>query len=200
MALPLSVSMIPLGVPIAVLSLGDRWRPAGQVISGLSFMLVGIASSSVAVEALKAMGRPQLLVRMSSFYLAVTAACVVVGALTVGATGVAIGISLSACASAVFNLTILRRQLDLSPRELVVPYAGPAAASVVMLVAMLLFGSATDPESQSEVAGIALVCAEAAIGLAVYLAVLVVVDRRRREDLRSLAGRVGGRIPGVAPR
>src|SRR5262249_27335086 len=101
MALPVSVAMIPLAVPLAAPSLGPRWRPAGPVIAGLSFMLVGIASSSVAVEALKAIGRPRLLVRMSTFYLVVTAVGVIAGAFAYGATGVAIGISLSACASAV---------------------------------------------------------------------------------------------------
>jgi O-antigen/teichoic acid export membrane protein len=192
MALPVSVAMIPLGVPIAVLSLGHRWRPAGHVIAGLSFMLVGIASSSVAVEAIKAIGRPRLLVRMSTVYLILTAACVIAGGIAFGATGVAIGISLSACGSAVFNLAVLTSHIELSPRELVGTSAGPAMASAVMLGAMLLLNSALDPASRSEVAGIAATCAEAAVGLIVYLAVLVIVDRTRREDIRSLARRLPG--------
>jgi PST family polysaccharide transporter len=196
LALPASVAMIPLGVPIAVLSLGHRWRPAGHVIAGLSFMLVGIASSSVAVEAIKAIGRPGLLVRMSSVYLAVTAVCVTGGAIWLGSTGVAVGVSLSACLSAVFNLAVLTGQLSLSPGELLSEWAGPAVAAAVMLVVMLLFGSATDPASRPELAGIAVACAEAAIGLIAYLAVLLVVDRPRREDIRSLAGR----LPGLATR
>lgn len=196
MALPVSVAMIPLGVPIAVLSLGHNWRPAGHVIAGLSFMLVGIASSSVAVEAIKAIGRPQLLVRMSSLYLTVTAVCVIGGAVGYGATGVAIGISLSACASAVFNLSVLTDELPLSSRELLTTGAGPAVASAVMLVVMLLVNSALDPASQSELAGIAATCAEALIGLLVYLVVLVIVDRPRRADIRGLAGR----LPGFATR
>jgi PST family polysaccharide transporter len=196
LALPVSVAMIPLGVPIAILSLGHRWRPAGHVIAGLSFMLLGIASSSVAVEAIKAIGRPQLLVRMSSVYLTLTAVCVTAGAIWLGATGVAIGISLSACLSAVFNLAVLTGQIELSRRELLGSYAGPAVASAVMLGAMLLFGSAVEPASLSELAGIAATCAEAATGLIVYVVVLVIVDRPRREDIRSLVGR----LPGFATR
>jgi hypothetical protein len=69
-------------------------------------------------------------------------------------------------------------------------------ASAVMLGAMLLFGSAVEPASLSELAGIAATCAEAAIGLIVYLVVLVIVDRPRRADIRSLAGR----LPGFATR
>ncbi|MFZ1995164.1 MAG: oligosaccharide flippase family protein [Solirubrobacteraceae bacterium] len=195
-ALPVSVAMIPLGVPIAVLSLGQRWRPAGHVIAGLSFMLIGIASSSVAVEAIKAIGRPQLLVRMSSVYLTLTAVCVTAGAVWLGSIGVAIGVSLSACLSAVFNLAVLTGQLELSRRELLSVCAGPAVASAVMLVVMLLFSAAIDPASRSELAGIGATLAEAAIGLLAYLAVLVTVDRPRREDLRSLAGR----LPGFATR
>jgi peptidoglycan biosynthesis protein MviN/MurJ (putative lipid II flippase) len=159
-------------------------------------MLVGIASSSVAVEAIKAIGRPGLLVRMSSVYLAVTAVCVTGGAIWLGSTGVAVGVSLSACLSAVFNLAVLTGQLSLSPGELLSEWAGPAVAAAVMLVVMLLFGSATDPASRPELAGIAVACAEAAIGLIAYLAVLLVVDRPRREDIRSLAGR----LPGLATR
>jgi PST family polysaccharide transporter len=196
MALPISVAMIPLGVPIAVLSLGHRWRPAGHVIAGLSFLLVGIASSSVAVEAIKAIGRPQLLVRMSSVYLTLTAVCVTAGAIWFGATGVAIGVSLSACLSAVFNLAVLTGQLDLSRRELLGACAGPAVAAAVMLAAMLPLGSALDPASRSELAGIAATCAEAVVGVIVYLAVLLIVDRPRRADIRSLAER----LPGFATR
>jgi O-antigen/teichoic acid export membrane protein len=196
MSLPISVAMIPLGVPIAVLSLGHRWRPAGHVIAGLSFMLVGVAVSSVAVEAIKAIGRPQLLVRLSTVYLILTAVCVTGGAIWLGSTGVAVGISLSACVSSVFNVWVLTGQIDISPRELLRASAGPAVASAAMLVAMLLFGSAVDPASRSELAGVAATCAEAAIGLIVYLAVLLVVDRPRREDMRSLAGR----LPGFATR
>jgi hypothetical protein len=121
---------------------------------------------------------------------------VTAGAISVGATGVAIGVSLSACLSAVFNLSVLTGQLELSRRALLTTCAGPAVASAVMLVVMLLFGSALDPASLSELAGIAATCAEAAFGLIVYLAVLLIVDRPRREDIRSLAGR----LPGFATR
>ena len=55
----------------------------------------------------------------------------------------------------------LTDELDLTPRELVATAVGPAVASAVMLVAMLLFNSAVDPASLSEVAGIAATCAEA---------------------------------------
>jgi peptidoglycan biosynthesis protein MviN/MurJ (putative lipid II flippase) len=119
-----------------------------------------------------------------------TAVCVTAGAIWLGATGVAIGISLSACLSAVFNLRVLTDQLELSRRELLGAYTGPAVASAVMLIVMLVFGSAVHPASLAELAGIAATCAEAAIGLIVYLAVLLIVDRPRREDIRSLARRL----------
>jgi hypothetical protein len=61
-----------------------------------------------------------------------------------------------------------------------------------MLVTMLLFNSAIDPASRSELVGIAAACAEAALGLIVYLAVLLIVDRPRRGDIRALAGRLPG--------
>jgi hypothetical protein len=73
---------------------------------------------------------------------------------------------------------------------------GPAVASAVMLIVMLAFGAATHPASRSELAGIAATCAEAAIGLIVYLTVLLIVDRPRRQDIRSLARR----LPGFATR
>ena len=61
-AIPVSLSTIPLGVPIAVLFLGEEWRPAGRAIAALWGLLLGGAISSVAAETSKAIGRPELLV------------------------------------------------------------------------------------------------------------------------------------------
>ncbi len=185
-AQPMSVAMIPLGVPMAVLALGERWRTAGHVIAGLSFMLLGLATSAIVAEVVKAIGQPKLLVRMHAFSLTVTAALVIASGIRYGPLGVAIAMSLSACISAVYNVRILTGELELAGRELGRALAGPAVASAIMLAAMVLFSSSVDPLSHSEAAGVALTCAQAGIGLIVYLSALMIVDRQRRHDARSL--------------
>ncbi|HEY1597445.1 MAG TPA: oligosaccharide flippase family protein, partial [Thermoleophilaceae bacterium] len=72
LGVPLSLALVPLGVPTAVLLLGDRWRPAGHVIACLWGLMLGGAIGSVAAESAKAVGRPGALVRIQGLSLAVT--------------------------------------------------------------------------------------------------------------------------------
>jgi PST family polysaccharide transporter len=190
LALPVSVATVPLGVPVAVLALGARWRGAGHAIAGLSFMLLGMAMVSVASEAVKAVGKPQLLVRIHTVTLAVTAVTVVATAVPFGLLGVAIAVSASQCTAGLFSYFLLTSELDISWSDLVPAFAGPAVASGAMLASMLAFSAAVDPLSHGEVGGIALELAEIAIAIAIYLVVLLTVDSGHRRDFRSLLRRV----------
>ena len=94
-AVPVSLAMIPLGVPIAVLFLGPEWRPAGHAIAALWGLLLGGMVSSVAAESSKAVGRPGLLVRIHTVNLVVTAVLVIATAIPFGLIGVASAVSAS---------------------------------------------------------------------------------------------------------
>jgi PST family polysaccharide transporter len=189
-ALPVSVAMIPLGVPVAVLALGSRWRPAGHAIAGLSFSLLGGAIISVTAETLKATGRPALLIRITSVNLAVTSAAVVAAAIPFGLLGVAVAVSVSQCVTAVYAFQLLTGQIDIGWRELSREFAGPGVAAAVMLVALLAYASTVHPLSHTEAGAIALTLAQVGIGVVAYAAILTTVDRRRRGDARRLLARI----------
>jgi O-antigen/teichoic acid export membrane protein len=189
-ALPVSVATVPLGVPVAVLTLGSRWRPAGHAIAGLSFVLIGTALMSVTAETLKAVGRPELLIRVHGVNLAATATAVTAAAIPFGLIGVAVAVSVSQCVTGVYAFGLLTRQIDLGWRELAEEFAGPAVASAIMLAALVAFARSVHPLSHSEAGAVALTVAQVGIGLLVYAAVLTTVDRRRRGDARRLLARL----------
>jgi PST family polysaccharide transporter len=188
-AVPISVAMIPLGVPIAVLALGSRWRPAGHAIAGLSGVLVGAALVSVSAEALKAVHRPRMLVRIHGVNLVSTAVGVIATAIPFGLIGVAISVSAGQCIAGVFAYACVSTLLDLGWGDFAAEFAAPAAAAALMAAAMVGFAALVDPLGHGEAAGIALTVAEAAVGAVLYGLVLLVLDRRRRADVRWLLSR-----------
>jgi PST family polysaccharide transporter len=185
LALPVSAATIPLGVPIAVLLLGGRWRPAGHAIAGLSFMLLGAAVAQVAVEIFKAVHKPRLLVWVQAVNLTVTAITVIATAVPFGLLGVAIAVSFSQCVTAVVAFALLTRQIEISWADLTKEFAAPAVASAVMVAAMVAFDRSVHLLGHDEALGIGLLLAEVAIGFVVYAAALLSLDRRRREDARQ---------------
>jgi PST family polysaccharide transporter len=189
-AVPVSVAMAPLGVPIAVLALGARWRPAGHAIAGLSGVLVGAAIISVVAEVLKAVHRPELLVRIHGVNLAATAVGVLGAAVPFGLLGVAIAVSAGQLIAAVYAYQCVAGLIDVSWRDLGRTFAPPAFAAAVMLAAMLVFASAVDPLAHGEAGGLALTAAEVSLGALAYAATLIAIDDERRGDARRLVSRL----------
>lgn len=183
-SVPVSLSMVPLGVPVAVLFLGERWRPAGHAIAALWGLLLGGAISSVAAESSKAVGRPGLLVRIHGLNLAVTAVLVIAAAIPFGLIGVASAVSVSQVLVGLYAFRQVAAIVGMTWRDLVVELAYPLLASAVMLTAMLGFATAMDSLGHGVALGLVLTGAQVVIGGIVYLAVLVTIDVRRRADLR----------------
>ena len=191
-ALPVSAAMIPLGVPIAVLTLGARWRGAGHAIAGLSFLLLGAAVISVASEAFKAVGSPGLLVRVHAVNLATTAIGVIAAAIPFGLLGVAIAVSASQCITAAYAFEVLTTQIDITWRDLASELVGPAIAAAMMVEALVALKRVWHPLEHSEGVGIALALALIGIAAVVYVTALAIFDRRRRADARQLVNRLRG--------
>jgi O-antigen/teichoic acid export membrane protein len=189
-ALPVSVAMAPLGVPIAVLALGARWRPAGHAIAGLSGMLVGAAIISVVAEVLKAVHRPELLIRVHGVNLVATAVGVAATAIPFGLLGVAIAVSAGQLISAIYAYHRLTGLIDVSWRDLGREFARPGLAAAVMLAVMLGFAGGVDPLAHGEAAGLALTVAEVCLGALSYIATLIAIDGERRGDARRVASRL----------
>ncbi len=184
-ALPASAAAVPLGVPIAVLALGARWRPAGHALAGLCGLLLGSAIVSVASELFKAVGRPELLVRVHVLGLVSMAVLVISAAVPFGLLGVAIAVSASQCLTAAYAFHRVGPLIGLGWRDLVRDFAGPTVATAVMLLSMLAFTAAVDPLGNGYALALTLTLAEAALGALVYLIALLVVDRQRRGDMRG---------------
>jgi PST family polysaccharide transporter len=183
-ALPLSLSLLPLGEPVAVLLLGPKWRSAGHAIAGLCGILIGLATASVASEVFKAVGRPQILVSMHLVNLCSMALLVTVAAIWIGLVGVAVAVSVSQCLTAAYALRRVAPLVDLGWADLARAAAGPAFATAPMLLAMFGFAAAVRPLSHAAVLAWGLVAAEVAIGAIAYLAILLAIDRPRRDSLR----------------
>jgi PST family polysaccharide transporter len=90
---PVFAVFLSLGEPIAVLLFGDVWAEAGQVLMALSFLAVTGAVGSVAAEAVKAAGRPDILPPATALAAIVPIALMFL-LLPLGAVGVGLAFSI----------------------------------------------------------------------------------------------------------
>lgn len=193
---PAGAACLPLGVPTAVILLGDRWRVAGHAIAGLCGFVLGGALLSISGELMKAMGalRLQLVVLVQWFVL--IAVTVVIASLTWGVLGVAIALSVSTIANAGYSMVRIAQRLDLPAHELIGGFPAPAAAAAVMAGVMLLFGSGVSLLAHPEPIRILLLLAEIAVGAAVYLVVLAAIDPSwRQTGARLWRRRLARQVP-----
>ncbi len=190
-AIPVSLAMLPLGVPIAVLFLGEEWRPAGHAIAALWGLLLGGAISSVAAESSKAIGQPKLLVRIHGLNLGVTAVLVIATAIPFGLIGVASAVSVSQVLVGLYAFNLLSPHVGMSWRELGAEAASPLVASGVLLAAMVAFAVVVHPLHHGTAIGFLLTGVQVLIGGAAYLGALGFIDPRRRADLMAVRRRLG---------
>jgi O-antigen/teichoic acid export membrane protein len=186
-AVPVSLAAVPLGVPIAVLFLGDRWRAAGHAIAALWGLFIGGALTSIAAETAKATGRATLLVRIHGVSLVLTVALVGAAAVPFGLVGVASAVSISQVAVGLFAFAATAPSLQLGFGYLAGRVAAPLVAAGAMVGAMLAFSAAVSPLGRGEFRGLLLTGAEALLGAVLYLALLATLDAGRRSDLRAVA-------------
>jgi PST family polysaccharide transporter len=188
-SVPVSVAMIPLGVPIAVLFLGREWRPAGHAIAALWGLLLGGAISSVAAESSKAIGRPGLLVRIHSVNLAVTAVLVIATAIPFGLVGVATAVSVSQLLVGLYAFGLIAPHVDMTWRALAAEAVSPLVASAALLAAMVAFAVLVHPLDHGEAVGFVLTGVQVLLGGLIYVAALGFIDPRREADLMAMRHR-----------
>jgi len=196
-SVPVSLAMIPLGVPIAVLFLGQEWRPAGHAIAALWGLLLGGAISSVAAESSKAIGRPNLLVRMHGLNLGVTAVLVIAAAIPFGLVGVATAVSVSQVLVGLYAFHLVSTHVGMSWREMAAEAASPLIASAAMVAAMVAFAVVAHPLDHGVFVGFVLTGVQVLLGGVVYLATLGFIDPRRQADLVALRHRLRRRRAGT---
>ena len=75
-AFPASFILLPLGEPAVVLLFGERWQEAGEALTWMFGYTVGWAFVSLAEHVAKAVGRPEVVLRLDVAALVVTVAAV----------------------------------------------------------------------------------------------------------------------------
>lgn len=194
MSFPAGLVFVPLGVPLAVIVFGETWRPAGEALVAMCLFPAGSMLSSVASEALKAIGRPSLLTRMHT----VTSAAAIVGMLALvpaGLTAASAGLSIGAMAGGAYAMVLMRDAAGVPIRSILAEVVPPAIAAVVAALALLpLEAFVVDAESHGTAAGAGLLVAEACAGAALYLAALAALAPATARELSQGAGTLLRRV------
>jgi PST family polysaccharide transporter len=185
--IPLSFGMLAFGESLAVLLLGERWQPAGEVLSSLGLVGAALAVISISTELLKAIGRPQFLPRIHLLSalapIAAVAAGLPFGIVAIGAL-TSFGLSLVA----VFALRLTSREIGLGMRTVaaaVVPTLG--AAAIVGAAFFLVEHRFVKASSHGVVLGFALLGLEAGVAALCYLGLMrIAAPQATREVLGSL--------------
>ncbi|HYH61148.1 MAG TPA: oligosaccharide flippase family protein [Solirubrobacterales bacterium] len=188
--------VLGLGEPLTIFLFGDVWQPAGIAVMALCMYTAAGVLSSIASEALKAHGRPDLLTRMHTLTTVLSAALMGVG-VTIGLSAVAAGISIGWSVSAVYAIHLLSTTIGFSLRRMwgeIWPAAIAALVSAAVLVPLEQI--VLDAASRDGIEAAALIVAEGLAGAVVFLAALWVVKRGTARELaagaRSLHSRVRG--------
>jgi O-antigen/teichoic acid export membrane protein len=199
-ALPASLILLPLGEPLVVLVFGEQWRPAGRAVAAMCAFAAGHTYDSLASEAWKAAGRPDLLVRMHVLSAASLVA-LMLAFVPVGLTGMGVALSLSSIAVAAYALRGAGRVVGIPVRRLLEEIWPPAAGAILM--AGILYAvehGVVHADTHGVVLGLALLVAEAAGGAVLFLAFLAALRPDRAVELRELIGvAVGRRQAGPEP-
>ena len=168
-AFPAGFLLLGLGEPLAVVLFGSVWQPAGVATMAMFGYTAGGALSSIASEAVKAYGRPDLLTRMHALTTFLTAG--LMGAmLPLGLNGVAAALSIGWSVSAVYAIQLLPKYVGFSSRAMWREIWPPAAAGLCMAAVLvpleqLVFDAASRPWGEAAV----MLAAEAIIGTLVFL-------------------------------
>ena len=164
--------LIPLGRPLSTLVFGEVWAEAGTVAAALAFFCAGRALTSLIVEALKADGRPDVVVRMNLVEL-VVGVVAMIALLPFGLIGVCLGASLAVVVRTVYSFIRADRVLGIPLAAMWREIRPPLVAGVVMAAVVLpLELLVVDAASHGTALGLLLVVAEALLALAIYVGVI----------------------------
>jgi O-antigen/teichoic acid export membrane protein len=184
---PASLVLLPLGLPLAVILFGEVWREAGYATMAMCLYGASSVLSSIASEALKAHGRPDLLTRMHTLTTVLTA--ILMGVLLpLGLEGVAAALSLGATVSAAYAVRLLHRtigfELDAMWREIWPPAAAGLAMVAIMYPVEHLLVEAT--EAELPVSAL-LLGGELIAAAVVYLVALQLIAPQTTREIRNAA-------------
>lgn len=197
-AMPFGLIFIPLGIPLAVTLFGDVWRDAGEGVMALSAFIIAASMVSIASEALKAAGRPDILTRIHTV-TGITAAIAMGSLMGFDLVGVAAGFSIGWCAGAAYALSRLGKLLEIPLRDMLRCLWAPAVAAMAMAaILMPIDRLLLDPVSHGVALALLLLAAEGLIATALYAAVLLPLAPDTIPRLREILGSARRGRPRVA--
>ena len=183
---PLGLILVPLGVPAAVLLFGEVWRDAGYAAMALAAVPAAVTLGSFASEAFKAWGRPEILTKVHVINL-IALVAFMVALLPFDLYGIAAGISAGTVIGAAYGLHQVAKMIDISLAEIWHETWAQATAAVLMAALLIPVELLVDAEAHGTATGLALLSAEALLGVAAYIALLRLISPQVVSDARSAA-------------
>jgi O-antigen/teichoic acid export membrane protein len=192
--LPLGALLIVEGQPIAVLLLGEEWRPAGTAVMAMAGIPVGMALASLAGQVIKGAGRLSLLNWLSALGLALHLPLILL-LLPFGLVGVGIGLSVTYLVVGVVGVLLSRSVADAPLRD-VVACVAPSTLSAIVAFAVVfpLEHLVVRSDQYFEPLGLAMIVANCLLFSLVYIGVLRLVSPTRYRSVRGFAEQAATRL------
>jgi O-antigen/teichoic acid export membrane protein len=178
----------PVFIPVVI---GENWVPMVLPLQILSVYGILKSVEANANPVLMGKGRPDLYVRYEILSVFVISLAIYLG-MTFGITGVAAAITLAFCGLFFVIQTIANRLIGLKYAAIVRAVLPAAIGSGVMVAAVWLFLSV----SGWYMSGSASLVSSIVLGVMVYIAVIMVVDSRSVEEIKSVVRRIVGASAG----
>lgn len=175
--IPMSLILVAIGEPLAVLLLGERWRTAGWVLSALAPLGVGYPLGSVTANVFKASSRTETLAKSSGISAGLT---IVLSVLffPLGPVGIAAGVSIAAVMVGAWMLREAIRIVRLPWRTIAPAIWQPTVAACAMTACVgLAEWLALHAASRGTVLGFTFLTLEVALGAIVYLTLMAMIAR-----------------------
>jgi PST family polysaccharide transporter len=185
LTMPLGLILIPMGISLAVVAFGEVWRDAGEAAMALGPFVVGAALINLVSEALKAEGRPEILIRIHAVTV-ITGGAAMAAMLGWDLVGVAAGVSVGAVIGAAYALVRIGGVLEIPVRSMLIQIWPSAVAAIAMAAAVLPLDRALDPPDHGTAVGVLLLGAEGLAAMVVYGGLLVVLAPDTIPKLREL--------------
>lgn len=192
---PAGLLLVPLGAPLVVLVFGSKWHEAGNGAAALGVYCAALSLDSLASEAWKSYGRPDMLPRMHGTSLALTV--VFIGALLpFGLLGVTVAMSLSAVGVAAYAVRGMSRALGIPLRDLIGDIWPATVASIVMAGTLFpLEHLVVHAETHGRIIGLTLLCLQGLLGIAISLSILAILQpESTREFTQTVLARIRSRL------
>jgi len=192
LAMPASMILIPLGIPITVIVFGEQWRPAGNATTAMFAYTAGLMISSIVSEALKARGRPDRLTPLHAVTAGVTAGSMLALA-SFGLVEAAAAVSLGAIAAAIYALRLGVNILGIPLGRMLTRLRPPFIAAAMMAAILTPIELALDADARDFPLSLILLLAEGLLGLCIYVATLRLQDRTLLAEAREMVGMLRSR-------